>query len=299
MCKDKFEECLEPIKEILKSEEEINDIDEIILVGGSIRIPKIQEELKKFFNKNINIKLNPDEAVAYEATIEAAMEMGKFSEDITLLDVIPFSIGIAAGKSMFKYFEKGAKIPCNHTQVFETRNGGGTGIEIYEGENELVKYNYPIGNFVFKMDYIDLRSLSDEKKKEDKYKNSFNYDRPLIDITFELNSDSILTVTAVETSKDGNSQQIKIDKLQDRLSEEEINKLIEDAKRYEEFDNKRKEAINAKSKLLEYIIELENKYPNNSKLINKCKEIRTWVTKNKEMEKEDYDSKFKELQKLV
>ena len=149
MCKDKFEECLEPIKEILKSEKEINDIDEIILVGGSTRIPKIQEELKKFFNKNINIKLNPDEAVAYGATIEAAMEMGKFSEDITLLDVIPFSIGIAAdGKSMFKYFEKGAKIPCNHTQVFETRNGGKTGIEIYEGENELVKYNYPENFFL-------------------------------------------------------------------------------------------------------------------------------------------------------
>ena len=150
MCKDKFEECLKPIKEIL-NEDEINKIDEIVLVGGSTRIPKIQEELKKFFNKNINIKLNPDESVAYGATIEAAMEMGKFSEDITLLDVIPFSIGVcSSGSHLHKYFEKGAKIPCKHTQVFET-NGGRckAGIEIYEGENKLVKYNYPLGKFVF------------------------------------------------------------------------------------------------------------------------------------------------------
>ena len=78
------------------------------------------------------------------------MEMGKFSEDITLLDVIPFSIGVASsGRNMFKFFEKGAKIPCKHTQVFRSTGGCQVGIEIYEGENELVKYNYPLGKFVF------------------------------------------------------------------------------------------------------------------------------------------------------
>ena len=95
------------------------------------------------------------------------MEMGKFSEDITLLDVIPFSIGVASdGRNMFKFFEKGAKIPCKHTQVFEI-NGGGcqAGIENYEGENKLVKYNYPLGKFVFDLDYTSLSYEEKEKKK--------------------------------------------------------------------------------------------------------------------------------------
>lgn len=200
MCKDKFEECFEPIKKIFQNEEneenkdKINDINEIILVGGSTRIPKIQEKLKEFFNKNINIKLNPDEAVAYGATIEAAMEMGKFSEDITLLDVIPFSIGVAKdGTTMHKFFEKGAKIPCKHTQVFES--GCRAGIEIYEGENELVKFNYPLGKFVFNMDYIPL-SYEEKEKEKDKY--NFHWGKSLFDMTFELNNDSILTVTVVQ-----------------------------------------------------------------------------------------------------
>ena len=114
LCKEKFDECFVPIKKILgENNENIKNIEQIILVGGSTRIPKIQEDIKNFFlvnygkNININIKLNPDEAVAYGATIEAALEMGKFSEDITLLDVIPFSLGIAvSSEKMFKVFKK-------------------------------------------------------------------------------------------------------------------------------------------------------------------------------------------------
>jgi len=227
MCKDKFEECFKPIKEIL-NENEIKDIKEIVLVGGSTRIPKIQEELKKFFNKNINIKLNPDEAVAYGATIEAAMEMGKFSEDITLLDVIPFSIGVCSDRRyMFKYFEKGAKIPCKHTQVFEAW-GCSVGIEIYEGEDKLVKYNYPLGKFVFNVDWTNL---SYEEKEKDEY--NFNKGKPLIDITFELNNDSILTVSVVQryTKK---SQTIVIENDKCKLSEKEI----EEARKKQKNDNK-------------------------------------------------------------
>jgi len=230
MCKDKFEECFEPIKKIFQNEEnkvKIKDIDEIILVGGSTRIPKIQEKLKEFFNKNINIKLNPDEAVAYGATIEAAMEMGKFSEDITLLDVIPFSIGVAEnGTKMYKFFEKGAKIPCKHTQVFYC--GCRAGIEIYEGENKLVKFNYPLGKFVFNMDYIPL---SNEEKEKDKY--NFHWGKSLFDMTFELNNDSILTVTVVQRYNK-KKQIVVIENDKCKLSKEEI----EEARKKQKNDNK-------------------------------------------------------------
>ena len=158
------------------------------------------------------------------------MEMGKFSEDITLLDVIPFSIGVySSGSHMHKYFEKGAKIPCKHTQVFETGNGGcNAGIEIYEGENELVKYNYPLGKIVFELDDIPL---SYEEQEKDEY--NFHLGKSLIDITFELNNGSILAVSVVQryTKK---KQTIVIENDKCKLSEKEI----KEARKKQKNDNK-------------------------------------------------------------
>ena len=93
LCKDIFEKCKEPIDEVLKDSKcQRQNVDEIVLVGGSTRIPKIQEMLKDYFDgKELNVSLNPDEAIAYGATIEAALQMGKYSEDVALLDVCPFS----------------------------------------------------------------------------------------------------------------------------------------------------------------------------------------------------------------
>ena len=276
MCKDLFEECFKAIKEILKNEDEINKVDEIVLVGGSTRIPKIQEELKKFFNKNINIKLNPDEAVAYGATIEAAMEMGKFSEDITLLDVIPFSIGVASGRTnMFKYFEKGAKIPCKHTQVFEP-HGAYAGIEIYEGENELVKFNYPLGKFVFQLDFTDL---SYEEKKKDEY--NFNNGRPLFDITFEINNDSILTVTCEQRyNKKKKIMVIENDKC--KLSEKEIEKAREkqknDNKPNTNLTEKMEKEKNYKYEIFNLVTKIKDS-KNNSEKIKNLLELKNIIEK--------------------
>ena len=154
-------------------------------------------------------------------------------------------------------------------------------VKICQGERKFCKDNILLGNFSLP---LKLRGKKGTVKAE---------------ITFEIDINSILTVTAVETSKDGNSQQIKIDNLKDRLDENEIKRLMEEARKYEEYDIKRKEAINAKSKLLQYVIELQNKYPNKSQLINKCNEINNWVKKNPELEKEDYDNKYRELQRFV
>ena len=207
LCKDIFKKCKEPIIEVLNdSKEYINNIDEIVLVGGSTRIPKIQSMLKGFFGKDVNNRLNPDEAVAYGATIEAAILMGDYTEDITLLDVCPFSLGVAIEKKelydeyglyMRKIINKGTKLPCKKSQIFHPayNNSNNLKIQIYEGDFKYVKDNYPLGNF----ELLDI-----PKKKKDEIN---------ILVTFDLDEDSILTVTAIiEENNCTNSIVIKNDK---------------------------------------------------------------------------------------
>ena len=208
LCKNIFDLCKEPINEVLEiSNSKKEYIDEILLVGGSTRIPYIQQMLKDFFGgKELNTKLNPDEAVAYGATIEAAICMEKFSEDITLLDVCPFSLGVGIEKKeyfdkyglyMRKIINKGTRLPCRTSQIFHPvhDNPGYLTIQIFEGDNKFVKDNYLLGKFKL----IDIPN----KKKEE-----IN-----IEISFELDEDSILTVSAViKENNCTNSIVIKNDK---------------------------------------------------------------------------------------
>ena len=224
LCKDIFNLCKEPILEVLeKSGDNRSDIDEIVLVGGSTRIPKIQSILKEFFyGKELNRKLNPDEAVAYGATIEAAIQMGKYAEDVVLLDVCPFSLGIAVinrdektknlGRLMSKVIQKGTKLPCKKMKIFYPSKDYQTSItfRVYEGENKYVNNNYPLGNF-------ELLNLPNNKKKS----------QVKIEVTFELDEDSILTVTAVEKLNHLNSNSIVIKNDKGGLSKNEIDKAKE------------------------------------------------------------------------
>ena len=208
LCKEKFDLCLEPVKEVLeKANIDKNNIDEIILVGGSTKIPKIRSLLKNFFNnKELNNRLNPDEAVAYGAAIEAALIMGRFEEDVSLLDVCPFSLGISIhndkendinGRLMKKIIKKGTKLPYKTKIIVNPahNNPDSINIEVYEGENKYVKDNYPLGSF--RLSHIP------DKKKED-------ID---INVIFELDEDSILTVSAeIEENNCKNSMVIKNDK---------------------------------------------------------------------------------------
>jgi len=192
LCKDIFNKCKEPILELLKdSKEDKKNIDKIVLVGGSTRIPKIQSIIQELFDgKEINKKLNPDEAVAYGATVEAAMEMGEYAQYITLLDVCPFSLGIGIEKEeyykefglfMDKIIKKDSSLPCKIVKIYNPIEDFQKSvlIQVFEGENKFVKDNYPLGNFQL----IDLP----HKKKKD-----IN-----IEITFELDENSILTVTGI------------------------------------------------------------------------------------------------------
>ena len=218
LCKDLFDNCKKAVTEILEnSKENKNNIDEILLVGGSTRIPKIQSILAEIFDENkINKSLNPDEAVAYGATIEAAMEMGLYAKDVTLLDVCPFSLGVAEtdektnkknGCLMKKIINKGPKLPYKVVQRFNPVGEYPVLIKVYEGENTFVKDNYFLGSFY-------LYDIPNKKNNE------IN-----IDITFDLDENSILTVTGViKENNCTNSIVIKKDK--GGLSREEIEKAI-------------------------------------------------------------------------
>ena len=221
LCKDIFNSCKEPILEVLeKSGEKRSNINEIVLVGGSTRIPKIQSILKEFFDgKELNKKLNPDEAVAYGATIQAAIQMGEYAEDVVLLDVCPFSLGIAAvdkntmdpkNMIMSKIIKKGSKLPCKKVDIFRPAKDYAKSLlfQIYEGENKYVKDNYPLGKFT-------LNNLPHKKRNE-----------VLLEVSFELDEDSQLTVTAVDKENKSNSNSIIIKNDTGGLSRNEIENAI-------------------------------------------------------------------------
>ena len=217
LCKDLFNLCKEPIMEVLEqSGDDKEDIDEIVLVGGSTRIPKIQSMLKElFYGKELNKKLNPDEAVAYGAAIQAAIQMGEYAEDVVLLDVCPFSLGVAVVNLekeddpdlvMSKVIKKGTKLPCKKMEIYNPATDYQRTIlfQVFEGENKYTKDNYPLGKF-------RLTDLPLKKKDEVK-----------LEVTFELDEDSILTVTAVERDNKNNINSIVIKNDKGGLSRNEI-----------------------------------------------------------------------------
>ena len=192
------------------------NVDEIVLVGGSTRIPKIQEMLKNYFEgKELNCSLNPDEAIAYGATIEAALQMGKYSKDVTLLDVCPFSLGIAVvtkknenleNMLMSKIIQRGSKLPCKKTEIFTPASDYQKTIlfRVYEGEKEYVKDNYHLVEF--RLENLPNKSLTEVE----------------LEVTFDLDEDSILTVTAVERDNKSNWNSITIKNDKGGLSKNEI-----------------------------------------------------------------------------
>ena len=203
-------------------------MDEIVLVGGSTRIPKIQEMLKNYFErKELNCSLNPDEAIAYGATIEAALQMGKYSKDVTLLDVCPFSLGIAVvtkkneeleNMLMSKIIQRGSKLPCKKTEIFTPASDYQKTIlfRVYEGEKKYVKDNYLLGQF--RLTNLPNKPLTEVE----------------LEVTFDLNEDSILTVTAVERDNKSNWNSIIIKNDKGGLSKNEI----EEAKMKEKEETK-------------------------------------------------------------
>ena len=279
MCAPLFKKCIPFITNALKDANLTKDkIDEIVLVGGSTRIPKIQEMITEYFNKSPRKDINPDEAVAYGAAFQAANisdeEEGDL-EKLVVIDVTPLSLGVEiVGGYMSTIIPRNKPIPIKMTQEYFTvcdyQEKGD--VSIFQGERKYVKDNFKLGEFT--CDIIQ----KDKKAGEVKF-----------DITFELDINSVLNVTAKEKGVNGEEYNMVVKADTNNLSEEEIEKKIDDAKFFDQWDKQREKDVKAKVDLVKKCYEEKNKGNNNADV------ILNWVKKNPNLKESDYLKKMKEL----